>query len=310
MALNRTYQLLNSGAQIIPALGLGTWKAQPNEVAEAVKHAVKIGYRHLDCAYIYENEKEIGEALRGIFASGIPRSSLFITSKLWNTFHRPEDVARAIDITLSDLGLQSLDLYLVHWPLAFKNRGDGNSEKDAAGKTVFDTVPIIDTWRAMEALVDAGKVKAIGVSNFNITKLKALLSEARIKPAVNQVELHPYLPQDELLEFCNKNGIHVTAYSPLGSGKEEPNLLKDEVVTDIAQRNGKSVAQVLISWAIQRGTSVIPKSSNPKRLEENFNDFVLSTKDFDALSARHKTIQARLVDPQGFWGVDVFAEGQ
>ncbi|KAJ3106893.1 hypothetical protein HDU97_005380 [Phlyctochytrium planicorne] len=305
MALARVAKL-NTGATI-PLLGLGTWNAKPLEVANALKAAVKIGYRHIDCAWCYENEKEIGDALKEIFASGVSRSDLFITSKLWNTFHNPADVAKAIDITLNDLQLQSLDLYLMHWPISQKNRGDGNSERGPDNKPILLDTPIIETWKAMEALVDAGKVKAIGVSNFTVSKLKALLKEARIKPAVNQVELHPYLPQHELLGYCSQNGIHVTAYSPLGSGRE-PNLLADEVVAEIAKKNGKSVAQVLISWAAQRGTSVIPKSSNPVRLAENFQDFILPAVDFEALNARHKTISKRLIDPESVWGVNVFIE--
>ncbi|KAJ3115582.1 hypothetical protein HDU96_000406 [Phlyctochytrium bullatum] len=275
----------------------GTGKAGPNEVGEAVKKAIALGYRHFDLAFAYENEKEIGAAFKEAFASGVvDRSSLFITSKLWNTFHHPDDVPKGFEKTLSDLGLDYLDLYIIHWPLSFKNRGDGNSAKDENGKFILENIPTIDTWRAMEKLVDSGKVRTIGVSNFSATKLKELLAEARIKPAVNQVELHPYLPQHDLLEFSAKHNIHLTAYSPLGSGQAEPNLLKDEVVTEIAKKNGKTPAQVLISWAAQRGTSVIPKSSNPTRLAENLAVFALNEEDFAALNNRHKVIHKRWFD--------------
>nr|KAJ3419578.1 hypothetical protein HK105_006784 [Polyrhizophydium stewartii] len=298
---------LNTGA-VIPAFGLGTWRSKPNEVRDAVAHAIKVGYTHIDAAWVYENEDEVGA---GIKASGVPREKLFITSKLWNTFHRPEQVPLGLKDTLTKLDTPYLDLYLMHWPLAHVNDGTGNSVKDeTTGKSKIDPVPVIDTWRAMEKLVDEGKVKAIGVSNFNITKLKALLEVARIRPAVNQVELHPYLPQDELVDFCRKEGILVTAYSPLGSTPGPGTVLNDPVVLEIAERNGKTPAQVLISWAIQRGTQAIPKSVNPTRIEQNLQYFALSDADFKALSDLNKSRPAptRYVDPSGWWGVDIYSE--
>ncbi|KAI8927617.1 NADP-dependent oxidoreductase domain-containing protein [Entophlyctis helioformis] len=296
MSLGRTFTL-RTGA-VTPAVGLGTWRSsKPTEATTAVSHAIRAGYRHIDCALCYENEHEVGQ---GIIDGGVPREQLFITSKLWNTFHRPEHVPTGIAQTLKDLGTDYLDLYLMHWPVAHVNRGDGNSERDASGKPLVDTeVTIEQTWRAMEKLVDEGKTRAIGVSNFNIRNLKELLAYARIKPAVNQVELHPYLPQNELLEFCKANDILVTAYSPLGSTPGPGSVLNDTTIAEIATRLGKTPAQVLISWAVQRGT---------QRITSNFQDFVLPDADFQAINglaaARGKT--TRYIEPKGFWGVTVF----
>eukprot|EP00842_Homolaphlyctis_polyrhiza_P000999 jgi/Hompol1/18/HPOL_002707-RA len=307
MALRRTFTL-NTGATT-PAFGLGTWRSKPGQVEEAVSHALKTGYTHIDCAWCYMNENEVGEGIR---KSGVPRSQIFITSKLWNTFHRPEHVRVGFTETITNLGVDSLDLYLMHWPIAHENRGDGNSVIDPATgvSKIDDTVTIEQTWREMEKLYDEGKAKAIGVSNFNIRKLKELLAVARIKPAVNQVELHPYLPQNELVEFCKKEGILVTAYSPLGSTPGPDSVLNDPVVLDVAQRNGKTPAQVLVSWAIQRGTQVIPKTVTPERIVENFQDFVLSDADFQALSDIHKRKTVRYIDPLTFWKYDMFEEGK
>jgi diketogulonate reductase-like aldo/keto reductase len=301
----KTIFKLNIGATI-PSLGLGTWRAEEGKVGEAVKAALRVGYTHLDCAYVYENEAEIGKAIK---ESGVSRDKIFITSKLWNTFHRPELVRPAIVGTLKDLQLDHLDLYLMHWPLAHVNDGTGNSKKDANGVSIIDNeVTVAETWAAMEKLVDEGLVKSIGVSNFNIANLEALLKQCRIKPAMNQIELHPYLSQQALVDYCTKNDIVVTAYSPLGSQPKEgeTTVLNDSTVLKIANKYGKTPAQVLISWAIQRDTVVIPKSSNPDRIAQNFSVFELSAEDMKALNALDRG--KRYVDPSDWWKTDIFGD--
>ena len=217
---------LNNGLSI-PSLGLGTWRAEKGVVGNAVQTALQKGYKHLDCAFIYDNEAEIGDALKGI-----DRESYFITSKLWNSKHH--DVSSAIEKTLKDLKLSYLDLYLVHWPITQDPETKVNR---------IDMEQIKKTWKAMEALVLEGKTKSIGVSNFTVDLLKELLKECKIKPAVNQVELHPYLPQNELLEYCKQNDIVLTAYSPLGSRPGQESILDDPLVVNIAERNAKTPAQ-------------------------------------------------------------------
>lgn len=260
----------------MPILGLGTWKSNPGDVYRAVKEAVRLGYRHIDCAPIYGNEAEVGRALTEAFDEGIvTRDRMWITSKLWCNAHGPGDVLPATQKTLSDLQLDYLDLFLIHWPVAFRKDVvfPGSGEELIA----LDDLPISTTWQAMEALVDEGLCRHIGVSNFSASKLKALVDGARLKPEMNQIELHPYLQQPAMLDFRDENGVHLTAYSPLGSGdrpselkgKDEPVLLEDPAISSIAQRHGISPAQVLIAWAIGRGTAVIPKSINPERMRQN-----------------------------------------
>lgn len=272
-------------------VGLGTWRSEPNKVKEAVKTALKIGYRHIDCAWIYFNEKEVGEALK---ESGIKREKLFITSKLWNSFHHPDRVEKGLQETLKNLQLDYLDLYLIHWPLAhpegkheFQKNEDGTAKNEPG-------YSIADTWKALESLVDKGKVKNIGLSNFTINKIQKLLETAKIRPQVLQVELHPYLQQTDLLNYCKSQGIHVTAYSPLGSDGK-PKVLDDPSIKEIAKRLGKTPAQVALSWGQQRGTSVIPKSTNESRIKENFEDIGLSSEDIQIISNLDK--HHRFADP-------------
>ena len=262
----------------MPALGLGTWKSAPGEVKQAIIHAIQIGYRHIDCAAIYKNEAEIGEALAECIEKGIvKREDLWITSKLWNDAHKKNEVKVALEKTLSDLRLKYLDLYLVHWPVVFKNGIEFPESSD--GYLSLSEVPITETWQAMQEIQKEGLVKHIGVSNFSQMKLQQLIDLGGQKPEMNQVELHPYLQQQGLIDFCHTNDIHVTAYSPLGSmdrpevfKKEgEPVPLKNETIVAIAEKNQISPAQVLIRWQLQRNISVIPKSTNPTRLKENFD---------------------------------------
>ncbi|KAI9261457.1 NADP-dependent oxidoreductase domain-containing protein [Phascolomyces articulosus] len=290
MSLGRTYTL-NTGAKI-PTVGLGTWLSKPDEVRKAVLCALQTGYKHLDCAYVYCNEDEVGQGIR---ESGVKREDIFITSKLWNTHHRPDYVKSAVKASLAALGVEYLDLYLIHWPVSFipsKPASETPNVPDKEflfpqkdGKVALEEIDFLETWKAMEALVDEGLVKAIGVSNFDVAKIEYVLKGCRIRPAANQVELHPGLLQPELLEFCAKENIHITAYSPLGNniyGKER--IVDSPVIQEVAKKLGKSPAQVCIAFAAQRGVSVIPKSVTPSRIQDNFQDFILEKEDFDAVA--------------------------
>lgn len=293
----------------LPALGLGTWKAAPGAVYAAVLEALSIGYRHIDCAPIYQNEAEVGKALTKAFAAGqVDRQELWLTSKLWNGSHGPEQVQPALKKSLTDLGVDYLDLYLVHWPVIFKS--GVTYPRRADDYLPFSIDSLSQTWRALEACKTAGLVRHIGVCNFSVAKLRALQSEAGIRPEMNQVELHPYLQQNDMLNFCRDNGILVTAYSPLGSGDrpaalkkaEEPILLDNPTVVRIAEKHGCTAAKVLLAWALARKTAAIPKSVNPERLQQNLSaaELVIDEQDMADIAALDRGY--RFVDGAFFTG--------
>lgn len=270
----------------MPLLGLGTWKSKPGVVGNAVKTAIDCGYKHIDCAAIYGNEKEIGDALKEKIDTVDKRKDLFVTSKLWNTKHGAKDVRPAFMKTLKDLQLDYLDLYLIHWPIGFK-AGNDPFPKNADGSIMYSDVHPLETWQEMEKLVDEGLVRSIGLSNFNSKQVAEIMTKGRIKPSILQIECHPYLNQEDLIKFCKDNEVIVTAYSPLGSPDRpwakagEPLLLEDEKIIGIAKKYNKTAAQVCIRFQIERGISVIPKSTSANRIKENSEVFDFSLKPED-----------------------------
>ena len=301
----------------LPAIGLGCWKIPRESAAQTVQDAIHIGYRHFNCACDYGNEADIGLPLREILRSGTcRRDELWITSKLWNTYHAPEHVRPALERSLRDLQLEYLDLYLIHFPLAlkyvpFEKRYppgwfyDPDSPHPCAEEVA---VPIRETWQAMEDLVRSGLTRNIGVSNFNIALLRDLLAYAQIEPSVLQVELHPYLTQENLVRFCADRKIAVTAFSPLGAASyvelgmagHAESALQQPAVQHAAAVHGKTAAQILLRWGVQRGTAVIPKSTRAEHLRENLAsfDFELTSDEMNAITALNKT--RRFNDPGDF----------
>jgi len=262
---------LNNGTGEIPALGFGTSLSDNTKTRDAVKTAVEVGFRHLDAAERYRNEAEVGAALKELFAAGtVRREDLFVTTKLWNNNHRPERVKPALRASLNKLGLDAIDLYLVHTPFAFKP-GDDQDPRHPHGDVAYDDgVTLEQTWAAMESLVDEGLARAIGLSDISAERTREIVNTARIKPAVVEVESHPYHPQWELHELCKTEGVILLAFASLGHALE-PRLLDDPLVVSIAGRLGKTPAQVLLAWGIQRGSAVLTASVTPARITENFD---------------------------------------
>jgi alcohol dehydrogenase (NADP+) len=275
---------LNHGGGRMPALGFGTLISDAATTTSATRDALEAGYRHVDCAERYRNEREVGEGLRaGLAAGGVSREDIFVTTKLWNSNHRPERVEPAFDASLERLGLDYLDLYLIHTPFAFQP-GDEQDPRDENGDVIYDKgVTLLDTWRAMEDLVNHGKCRAIGLSDITLNRLRPLYESARIKPAVVEVEAHPYLPETELLEFCKEKEIVFLAFAPLGHGIR-PGPLEDPVVSQIAARIGKTPAQVLLAWALQRGGAVLTMPKTAARARENFDISALPADAFDEIN--------------------------
>jgi aldehyde reductase len=277
--------LANNAGQI-PALGFGTLIPDPAVTISATRDALDAGFRHFDCAERYGNEREVGIALHdGLAANAktITRADIFVTTKLWNSNHRPDRVEPAFEASLARLQITYLDLYLIHTPFAFQP-GDNQDPRDKDGNVIYDpTTTLQDTWKALETLVDHGKCRAIGLSDITLDKLKPIYESARIKPAVVQVESHPYLPETELLDFCNKNGIVLLAFAPLGHGMT-PGLLEDPVINGVAKRINKTPAQVLLAWAIQRGTALLTTPKSAARAKENFDISRLPQDAFDEIN--------------------------
>jgi alcohol dehydrogenase (NADP+) len=312
----------NSIMNTMPAVGLGTFLIPADQVGEAVTSAVKMGYRRIDCAPVYFNEAAVGDALHRLVVEDkvIRRNDLFVTSKLASPFHRREHVRPALEKTLRDLRLDYLDLFLIHWPIAFQYvpipppdaaRGWDNEDIDDSdgGNNIDPNVSVHETWRAMEECVRAGLVKHIGVSNFPVALLHELLSTSRIRPEVNQCESHPYLPQRRLVEYCQQRGVHFQAYAPLGSAgyagtldNREPNVLQDPTIVAIAQSRNVSPSQVCLAWAIQRNASVVVKSTNPEHQGDNEQSHQLTLTEAEMERINSIPRRHRFFRPEDWWG--------
>lgn len=289
---------LNSGNKM-PIIAYGTFRASPGECGEAIMHAIKAGYRHFDCAHVYGNEKEIGEAFKNAFDEGlVKREDLFITSKLWCSDHDVEIVPRACENTLKDLQLDYLDLYLIHFPVCWKHTG---ITTPSWGKSELGDTPLIDTWRAMEGLSEKGLCKSIGVSNYPMLLMHDLTTQAKIQPACNQIEAHAYYQRPSLVNYCLSRNICVTAHTPIGGGTlnaeswRSPIPLNDPLINKIADAHKKSAAQVLLRLLLQKGIVVLPKSSKPHRMAENINilDFSITDDEMKEIEGLDKYVSAK-----------------
>jgi alcohol dehydrogenase (NADP+) len=301
-------QKLNTGATI-PAIGFGTWQDKDDQ-EKAVTEALKAGYTHIDTAHIYGTEPMVGKAIKN---SGIPRSKLFITTKLWNNHHDPKDVERALDLSLKDLGMEYVDLYLMHWPGAFKS-GEALIPKDKDGKIEAVNISYIDTWKAMEKLLETGKTKAIGVSNFSQAEMEHLIKESSVIPAAHQFECHPWLQQKAFCEWHKSKGIHIQQYSPFGnqneiyeSGKNMGKLMDDPVLVEIGNKYNKAGSQIALAWGVTQGHSVLPKSKTPSRIAQNLEGgFKLDEEDMQKIATIDKKL--RFNDPSKAFGYNFYTD--
>ncbi|KAI0896113.1 Aldo/keto reductase [Annulohypoxylon nitens] len=315
---NKQYIILANGVRT-PVLGFGTFanEGSKGETFKAVTKALEVGYRHLDCAWFYKNEAEVGEALRAFLEKNpsVKREDIFITTKVWPHLMEPEDVKWSLENSLQNFGLDYIDLFLLHWPFAAESDANHLPKIGPDGKYIIKkglTENLEPTWRAVEELYESKKTRAIGTSNWTIAGLKQLLGYAKVKPVVNQVEIHPFLPNQELLDFCFLNHIICAAYSPLGSQDQVPNtgekVRTNKTLNEVADRSGRTLAQILLAWGIRRGYVVLPKSSTPSRIESNFDVPRISDADFEAVNSVAKGRHTRFVNMKDTFGYDVWPE--
>ncbi|KAF3036413.1 Glycerol 2-dehydrogenase (NADP(+)) [Didymella heteroderae] len=314
---NKVYKLSN-GVEI-PAVGFGTFanEGSKGETYKAVTKALEVGYRHLDCAWFYQNEDEVGDAVRDFLKANpsVTRKDLFICTKVWNHLHEPEEVKWSFHNSLERLKMDYIDLFLVHWPIAAEKNEQNMPKIGSDGKYIIKkdlTENPEPTWRAMEELYKSGKAHAIGVSNWTVAGLQQLLKIAEVKPHVNQIEIHPFLPNEELVRFCLSNDILPAAYSPLGSQNQVPStgetVRQNKTLNEVAQRSGHDLAQVLLAWGLQRGYVVLPKSSTASRIESNWQIPTLSKEDFEAVQKVAEGRHTRFVNMKDTFGYNVWPE--